>query len=340
MMFYYYIITQRCNLTCSHCIRGNSVSRDMDTTLALQFMDELANYSSKNILVLTGGEPTLHPDFMLFLYHGLNRFNQVILTSNGISKLFKRLINSWHALYQNGLRIQFSIDGDEIAHDKLRGTGSWAITIDNLKSLSDSGIPMWISTVVTKDNIISIPYLRDLLHNYDIEKWHINPVLPFGCGAGLKSPSINEWNCLVDDMLNSCRMQLGIRRLYDFKQLEHLTNENIIELSRKFNKYQSISNCGSGTYKIYIYPDFTVCGCTCLTSIPFGILGKSPLRDIFQSPNALSIRNYKIKDSSPCNHCRYLPLCKGGCIGISLHKTGQIGIGDVRCPLWQKYSKI
>ena len=142
-MFFYYLLTQRCNLACGHCIRGDSVQRDMDPKLALQFMSDLAHYEPRGTLVLTGGEPTLYPEFMLLLCHALQLFDGVILTSNGTTPLFAKEVDSWLALHAAGLQIQFSIDGDEQAHDRLRGAGSWRSAMEHLELLSRVGIPMW-----------------------------------------------------------------------------------------------------------------------------------------------------------------------------------------------------
>jgi radical SAM protein with 4Fe4S-binding SPASM domain len=337
-MFFYYLLTQRCNMACGHCIRGDSEQRDMDTGLAIRGMEDLANCITGGTLVLTGGEPTLHPAFMLLVRHALQCFDEVILTSNGTTPLYTEQVEAWSALHAAGLQVQFSIDGDEQCHDRLRGAGSWRRAMNHLELLSRSGVPMWISTVVTQDNVASMPALRDELHRHRVRKWHVSPVQPFGCGAGLRGLSIREWNAFVEIMLNTCRMRLGIRRLYDFTQLDALSDERIIELSRGLAGKSSNRNCGSGITKIYIYPDFSVYGCTCLSSIPFGDLSRDPLQDILRSPQALRIRGYQVDDVSPCRKCRYLPLCNGGCIGMSLHKVGRLGMGDMRCPLWQRYA--
>lgn len=336
-MFFYYLLTQRCNLACRHCIRDNTTSFEMDTKLAMQCIDKLPSSLAKNTLVLTGGEPTLHPDFMLLLRYALERFDEVILTSNGISSLYEQP-EVWLHLQAAGLRIQFSIDGDENSHDRLRGAGSWRRTMKHLISLSRAGVVMWVSTVVTQENIESIPILREELHRHRIQKWHVSPVQPFGCGANFCAPSIQDWNAFVEKMLDTCCMRLGIRRLYDFNQLEGMSDERIAEISRSLTQKMSSRNCGSGTTKIYIYPDFSVYGCTCLSSIPFGNLSQSSLEEILDSMQAQYIRRYRVDNTSPCQKCRYLPLCNGGCIGMSLHKTGRLGMGDIRCPLWQQYA--
>ncbi|MEG6505548.1 radical SAM/SPASM domain-containing protein [Nitratidesulfovibrio sp. 1201_IL3209] len=337
-MFFYYLLTQRCNLACGHCIRGKSAPHDMDTRLALRGMDELSSCVPNGTLVLTGGEPTLHPDFMLLASHALKCFNEVILTSNGTTPLYAEQAEAWPTLQAAGLHVQFSIDGDEQAHDLLRGAGSWHTALEHLELLSQAGVSVWVSTVVTQDNIASMPALREELHRHRVRKWHISPVLPFGCGAGLKGLSIEEWNAFVEVMLTTCRMRLGIRRLYDFTQLDALSDDRITEISQGLAGKPSNRNCGSGITKIYVYPDFSVYGCSCLSSIPFGDLSREPLQDILGSPQALRIRDYRVDDTSPCRKCRYLPLCNGGCIGISLHKAGRLGIGDIRCPLWQRYA--
>ena len=241
-------------------------------------------------------------------------------------------------LCEKGLRIQFSLDGDEQAHDAMRGSGSWRKAMDNMDSLAAEGIVLWVSTVVTSDNMASMERLRDELIRRRVQKWHVSQVLPFGCGKGLNTPDREEWNSCVDRMLDSVPFKLGIKKLFDFTQLERLSDEDIERLAGIARK-RKLMNCGSGTQKLYVYPDLTVSGCTCISQIAFGNLGEQSLKDILSSPNANAIRYYKLRKDSPCRSCRFVPLCNGGCIGMSVNVEGKPGMGDPRCPYWQKFKK-
>lgn len=80
-------ITNNCRMECSHCfqesIPGNNMHMDVKT---FKNAIRLANQIKTNILMISGGEPTDHPEFKRFIkiakdnFHGL----QVLVLSNGM----------------------------------------------------------------------------------------------------------------------------------------------------------------------------------------------------------------------------------------------------------------
>ena len=45
-----------------------------------------------------------------------------------------------------------------------------------------------------------------------------------------------------------------------------------------------------------------------------------------------------ISKASPCNACKYLNICNGGCPGLSTKVFGSPNMGDIRCPIVAKYA--
>ncbi|HET8796207.1 MAG TPA: radical SAM protein, partial [Thermoanaerobaculia bacterium] len=58
-------ITRKCNLRCPHCfvVGGMQRANEMSTERILRLLDEWAELGVLTV-VLTGGEPTIHPDFV------------------------------------------------------------------------------------------------------------------------------------------------------------------------------------------------------------------------------------------------------------------------------------
>lgn len=157
--------------------------------------------------------------------------------------------------------------------------------------------------------------------------WKVEPELPFGCGNWNDCIDISNWNVLVDNLISLCPFELRIKKLFDFSLLEFLSREKLEEL-----KIRKFSNCGGCRSKIYIYPDFLVYPCTCLTDFPIGDLKVNSYREIINSSRAAQFMNYTLDKESLCNQCKYVWFCNGGCIGCSYHYFGKIGMGDGRCP--------
>lgn len=87
----YLLLTRRCNLSCTHCIRSSDSS--FNEYIKLELVNRIiADLSSKfpyATLLLSGGEPTLHPDFGEIVQLALNSFKKVIVNTNGMN--LKRL---------------------------------------------------------------------------------------------------------------------------------------------------------------------------------------------------------------------------------------------------------
>ncbi|MCS6858154.1 MAG: radical SAM protein, partial [Sandaracinaceae bacterium] len=56
-------LTDRCNLNCRHCLRDPGAQpKDLPLSLIERLLDEIKCYSKEAVVVLTGGEPFLHPE--------------------------------------------------------------------------------------------------------------------------------------------------------------------------------------------------------------------------------------------------------------------------------------
>ena len=78
-------VTRKCNLKCLHCYNGMPQDVDIDKDTVDKF---LSNVDKVYSLLITGGEPTLHLDSLIFILDTLKKYNiplhQVNITSNGI----------------------------------------------------------------------------------------------------------------------------------------------------------------------------------------------------------------------------------------------------------------
>lgn len=79
-------LTRKCQLSCSHCMRGPAQKLTMDPQVVYDLMGQGLKIES---LLLTGGEPTLAPDIMRLVGDGLHmtstEVGSVSMVTNGIS---------------------------------------------------------------------------------------------------------------------------------------------------------------------------------------------------------------------------------------------------------------
>ena len=331
----YLLLTTTCNLSCSHCIRDYGSKSFVDTEKLYDILDEFSEFSRKKMLVLTVGEPTLHPSFSDILKYSLNVFKYVVsVNTNGTTDFFREDNLRDLSVYRN-LIIQVSLDGDRVEHNAIRGKGSFDKAFETLRLLNRMNIKSSVATTVRSQNIESVKKLHDRLLDLKLENWMISRELPFGeARKNDRKIETGQWNEYVDDILEYSRIRTRIMKSYDFSLLDEISYEKLKVLEEK-----AVRNCGTAKQKIYIYPDFTVFGCTCLSDYPLGNLENDTLNDILKSETALKFRDYELHEDSPCRECRYVGICRGGCIGMSLHVLGKLGLGDPNCPLVDEYYK-
>lgn len=322
----YLLVNQRCNLNCNFCIRGNKNKSPDDINIQTLKNILKSNDFSKYTLMLTGGEPSLS-DLANIIQICTDHFKKICINTNGV-------YNNWlKKLRTKNIQIQISIDGDKEVHNRIRCQGQdvFAKINETIRIINTLEIPYNISTTVTKQNYENIfQFFKEIEKFPKMKYWKVSPALPFGCEILKNTISINEWNELVDFILEKASVPVKIKKLFDFELLDRFID------SGKIKSLNIISNCGDVKSKIYVYPDFTVYPCTCLTDFPIGNLAEQNLEEIIHSENAQKFLKYKVKKNSSCASCKYLSYCNGGCIGMSWNYFGQLGMGDFRCPLVKK----
>lgn len=180
----YIILTSKCNMRCKHCY-GNYGSNIPDNELSVDEWVKVIEDLSKNevfFINISGGEPTMHPDFIKIIDALVRNEIYFMLTTNGVFN--EKILHSILKAKDYILGIQISLDGsDWISHGFLRkncnGNAEKAIfdiTINNLKEIINSGIRTSIATCIHKQNIKKINDLKKLILDLKPNNWSISTI--------------------------------------------------------------------------------------------------------------------------------------------------------------------
>lgn len=139
-----------CNLACPFCLEG---SKPGDGRLQLMrfddaqpFIDEALTLGVKQFS-FTGGEPFINKDMVSILDYALQHRPCMVLT-NATEPLIKRL-PQLELLRQHRHSLHFRVSLDHFSadqHDKGRGEGMFALTLDGLCALHDMGFRLSIAS--------------------------------------------------------------------------------------------------------------------------------------------------------------------------------------------------
>ncbi|MBP8994732.1 MAG: radical SAM protein [Bacteroidales bacterium] len=147
-----------CNLNCSYCIyRISNKLCSSNFVLEENAYNLIDKISKKEIykLVLTGGEPTLHPDFIDISKYAISKIPKVSLCTNGVilnEDLENKVINLNFSSYT------ISIDSHiNKIHDKLRGKkGALQKTLGFIKKLKSKNKNISLHIALNPQNVDTI----------------------------------------------------------------------------------------------------------------------------------------------------------------------------------------
>jgi radical SAM protein with 4Fe4S-binding SPASM domain len=160
-------LTERCNLRCRHCYLGNSGKRDMELKTALGITEEFNSLGGLRLLI-SGGEPLLYSRLTRFLKEISSLKIRRVLLTNGT------LINRKNIRMLDVEEIQFSLDGWESGHEKLRGRGSFAKTIEGIKTAVAAGKQVSLATMIHRGNLNDFERMKDFAMEIGAREWGID----------------------------------------------------------------------------------------------------------------------------------------------------------------------
>lgn len=159
-----------CNLACGYCCAGSSpqaAARLLPVELARSAAREFAGLGGRDLLV-TGGEPFLHPDIGPMIEQLAAELPVTVLTNAMLFDRGARLaaLQSWD---RNRVTLQVSLDSAEAAlHDRNRGPRSHARALAGIVRARELGFTVRIAATLYEDQTAAAAGLDGLLDTLDI----------------------------------------------------------------------------------------------------------------------------------------------------------------------------
>lgn len=157
-------LTHRCNLRCSICYVRDGDKTDIETALALRLIGETAGEGCLS-LVLTGGEPLLHPDFAGIYTAARARGMLVTVFTNG-TLIDADIVSLFKTIQPRGVDI--TIYGATAGtYEAITGVpGSYAACRRGLDLLAAAGIPFRLKTMLSRANQHELNAMEELARQY------------------------------------------------------------------------------------------------------------------------------------------------------------------------------
>ena len=167
-------LIRRCNLTCKHCYATSAdidFQGELSTAEIYRVMDELRAFHVP-ALILSGGEPMLHPDILDIATRAKMQGFYVGLSSNGT------LIDKTNIQQLSDLDLDYvgiSVDGMRATHDKFRRRqGAFDEAVRGIKLCLSHGIRVGLRFTLTQDNHSDLRHLLRMMRDLEIDKFYLS----------------------------------------------------------------------------------------------------------------------------------------------------------------------
>jgi heme d1 biosynthesis radical SAM protein NirJ len=341
-------LIRRCNLTCKHCY---SISADHDfpgelsTAEILNVMDDLKSYGVP-VLILSGGEPLLHPDILEISEAAKAMGFYVGLSTNG-TLINEQNINDLARINYNYVGI--SIDGIRETHDYFRHKeGAFDASMQAIRLCREHGIKVGLRFTITMDNARELPRVLDLMDYEDIDKFYLSHLNYAGRGNRNRKDDTTHriTRAAMDVLFDRCWSDLkrGIHHEYvtgnndaDGVYFLHWVSRNfpdkVEHIQSKLEQWggnssgvnvANIDNLGN------VHPD------TFWWHYSVGNVRDRPFSRIWADttdPIMAGLKQKPRKISGRCGKCQYFKICGGNTRVRALQLTGDPWAEDPACYL-------
>lgn len=184
----YIILTSKCNQRCLHCYGNYGMYVPPNELTGKEWDLVFQDLVKNNVFYvnISGGEPTVHPDFIEILDSLKKHKLHFIMTTNGLfsEKVLKKIIELEDLLI--GLKI--SLDGpDYISNGFIRrdvekkiNENEFNRTLANFKRLKQENIPFTIATCIHKKNINRMDNMLALVLELKPISWYLSTISTSG----------------------------------------------------------------------------------------------------------------------------------------------------------------
>ncbi|MGD2172920.1 MAG: heme d1 biosynthesis radical SAM protein NirJ [Gammaproteobacteria bacterium] len=341
-------LIRRCNLACKHCY---ATSADIDfpgelgTEEVYRVMDDLKS-CGVSVLILSGGEPLLHPDIFAISRRAKSMGFYVGLSSNG-TLITERNIDSIREVGYDYVGV--SLDGMRATHDLFRRRqGAFDESIAGIRLCRETGIKVGLRFTLTRDNAAELPDLLQLMRDEEIDKFYLSHLNYAGRGNRNRDSDLHHrmTRQAMDLLFATCwdDVQRGIRREFvtgnndaDGVYLLHWAARHlpgqVDALQRQLRRWggnasgvniANIDNLGE------VHPD------TMWWDYSIGNVRQRPFSEIWQDlsdPLMAGLKSRPRPLEGRCAECAYLDICGGNSRTRAWQLTGNPWAEDPGCYL-------
>ena len=337
--------TNACNLRCKHCYQNagpKPLPNELTFEEKLNVLNQLDEMEIPSI-AFSGGEPTIHPDFIPMVREASRRGIYTAVATNGLAFASESFTDK--ALKAGLNYVEVSLDStDPKVHDEFRGVkGAWELAVKGIRNVvkrggASTGIAMTL-TKLNKDQIGDMVRLGEELGVTRVIFFNFIPT-----GRGKENVALDltpeEREEALKWIYRESRRS-GVQVVSTAPQLARVSwqmsqGEDVLPTHFTVPRSQTlrslaefIGGCGAGRIYAAIQPDGKVTPCVFMP-IVVGDLRKQTFKEVWENSEVMLKLRDKDLIKPPCGECPYRYIC-GGCRARAYSYYGDYLAPDPGC---------
>ena len=354
-------ITRTCNLRCIHCYsdsEAKAYSGELNWAQMEGVVQDLSAYQVPGLL-LSGGEPTVHPQFdqLLELATGLGL--KITISTNGtqIDEAMARRFKALGVAY-----VGISLDGIGDIHDHFRGKkGAFDAAVRGFRHCHAANQKTGLRLTLTRHNVENLDRILDFIEEENIQRACFYHLVPAGRGSELQVLEPEMSRHALDRLIARVQAwdKAGVHRElltvtqpadgpYLLLHMERTGNPRLDD-ARRLLGWNGGGTHSSGTGIANIDPQGNVHPDQFWQDVQLGNVKDTPFSQIWDEnssggPFLAEIRSLGKLDAAGrrammhgrCATCRHFPICGGGFRTRAAFATGDIWGSDPACYLTEE----
>lgn len=320
-------ITRRCNLACIHCY-SDSAAREYPGELTWDQMrtvvDDLSGFNIPALL-LSGGEPMIHPRFFELASYARERGLRLTLSTNGT------LIDADRAKQLKAIGFAYvgiSLDGIGKTHDYFRGReGAFEKTVSAFRNCKAVGQKVGLRLTLSPHNVADLDQILDFIEKEDIDRVCFYHLVYSGRGAGVTDVDHEGTRAAVDKIMGRTTLWAASGRPREVLTVDQPADgaylymrllredparaEEVRDLLRWNGGGAHSSGVGIGNIDTQgnVHPD------QFWQALTLGNVKQRPFSEIWTQSDddtLAGLRNRLPRLQGKCANCRFKDICGGG----------------------------
>ncbi|MHB1407613.1 MAG: putative heme d1 biosynthesis radical SAM protein NirJ1 [Desulfitobacteriaceae bacterium] len=340
--------TRTCNLKCAHCYMDSDAQKyhgELTTEEAKRFIDDLAEFRVP-VLLFSGGEPLIRPDFFELAEYTGNKGIRVTLSTNGtlISPEVAQRIKNIGVGY-----VGISLDGLMEVNDKFRGKeGAFKAAMAGIQNCVKVGQRVGLRFTINRHNFEEMDKIFDFIEEENIDRVCFYHLVYSGRGNQMMDQDVTPQE-------SRQAMDIIIRRTLDYEQRglkkEILTVDNhcdgvylylkaLNEDPERAERIKGLISLNGGNRSGIAFAEVDPFGNVhpdqFSQHITFGNVRERKFGDIWTDsshPILAGLKNRKPLLKGRCAACRYLDICNGNFRTRAEAAAGDFWASDPACYL-------